>query len=78
MLVSSYQVYDLLTEKAVTSLALQIPFMSVDQKNQWIYSKAFYDKQFFMDFFLSHWQMHRGEKIEPCSVHHEIDEAYES
>ena len=31
-----------------------------------------------MDFFLWHWQMHRGEKIEPCSVHHEIDEAYES
>jgi hypothetical protein len=71
-------VYDLLTKNAVDRLEALLPTMSIDQKNQWIYSKGFYDKQFFMDFFLPHWQVHRGKRIKPCSVHHEIDDSYES
>ena len=78
MLVNWYHVYDLLTQNAVDRLEALLPTMSVDQKNHWIYSKAFYDKQFFMDFFLPHWQVHRWKRIKPSSIHYDIDESYES
>lgn len=48
------------------------------ERLDYIYSKAFYDKQFFMDFFLSHWQEHRGKVIKSAGVHTEIDEYYQS
>lgn len=69
-------VYRLYSQRIVDNAECFVPTMSIAEKNERVFCKAFYDKQFFMDYFLRHWQQHRGKHIEPCELHHCIDDAY--
>lgn len=76
MTLAKRPVYRLYSQRIVDNAECFVPTMSIAEKNERVFCKAFYDKQFFMDYFLAHREVHRWEHIEPCELHHCIDDAY--
>lgn len=69
--------YKLLTENQINFIENKKFSLSELEKKQFIYSKAFYDKEFFSDFFLSHWKEKNGKMIKTPFYHKEIWENLE-
>lgn len=72
--------YKLLSHKEVELLEEYIDDMEIEEKNQWTFSKWFYDIWWFTDIFLSHWKVDKKTKevIETPQLHYELWDSFGS